>query len=279
MSIKLISMDIDGTLVNHKREMTEETRQTLLQAQERGVRLMLASGRPLSGLMDLARALGMDRHHGLLISFNGSKVVDCESGEVLYNKTMTVEEGQAVLEHMKKFRVRPMIDKGEYLHVNDVYDCNIIVNGRQKNIIEYESRAGHFKLREIDDLAAFADYPLNKILTAADPEYLQAHYHEMEEPFKERLSCMFTAPFFFEFTAKGVDKGTALAHVLPLLGCTPDELMAFGDAQNDTTMLQYAGLGIAMGNAVPELKAVADEITLSNEEDGLAAAVKKHLGL
>lgn len=279
MSIRIISMDIDGTLTNNKRQLTEENRRTLIRAEEKGVRLVLASGRPLSGLTKLARELQMDRYHGLLIAFNGSRVVDCETGEVLYNKTMTVEEGRAVLEHMKKFRVRTMIDKGEYMYVTDVYDCNIMVDGQPKNIIEYETRGNRFKLCEVDDLAAFADYPLNKILNAADPEYLQAHYREMEEPFRETLSCMFTAPFYFEYTAKGVDKGTALAHVLPQLGYEAGELMAFGDAQNDASMLAYAGLGIDMDNAVPELKAVADEITLSNEENGVAAAVKKYLNL
>ena len=92
-----------------------------------------------------------------------------------------------------------MIDKDDYMYVNDVYDCYIDNGGKPFNIIKYESRGGKFKLCEMDDLAAFADYPLNKILTAGDPEYLKEHYKEMMEPFKDTLSCMFTAPFYFEF--------------------------------------------------------------------------------
>lgn len=106
---------------------------------------------------------------------------------------MSIEEGKAVLEHMKKFnRVRPMIDKGEYMFVNNVYDNYINFNGAPFNVIEYESRGGNYKLCEIDDLAAFADFEINKILTTSDPEYLQEHYQEMMEPFKDSLSCMFT---------------------------------------------------------------------------------------
>jgi hydroxymethylpyrimidine pyrophosphatase-like HAD family hydrolase len=160
----------------------------------------------------------MEENHGPLVSFNGSKVVDCETNEVLFNETMTVEQGQAVLEHMKKFDVKPMIDKEEYMYVNDVFDNQIHYNDTILNIIQYEARGGKFKLCEKDDLAAFADYLLNKILTAGDPEYLKANYKEMMEPFKDTLSCMFTAPFYFEFTDEGIDKAKALDTVLTPMG-------------------------------------------------------------
>ncbi|KEZ90191.1 Cof-type HAD-IIB family hydrolase [Lacrimispora celerecrescens] len=277
MSIRVIVMDVDGTMSNHKKEITPKTKAALKKAQESGVKIILASGRPDSGLSDFAIELEMGRHHGLLVSFNGSRVTDCQTGEVLFNETMTVEQGKAVLEHMKGFNVRPMIDKGKYMYVNDVYDC-MIKNGEQEiNIIQYESRGGKYKLCEMDDLAAFVDYPLNKILTAGDSIYLKEHYREMMEPFKDTLNCMFTAPFYFEFTAQGIDKAKALEAVLSPMGYMQDEIIAFGDGQNDKTMIQYAGIGVAMDNAVEELKEVADEITLSNEDDGIAVSLYKHI--
>lgn len=277
MSIRVIVMDVDGTMSNHKKEITPKTKAALKKAQESGVKIILASGRPDSGLSDFAIELEMGRHHGLLVSFNGSRVTDCQTGEVLFNETMTVAQGKAVLEHMKGFNVRPMIDKGKYMYVNDVYDC-MIKNGEQEiNIIQYESRGGKYKLCEMDDLAAFVDYPLNKILTAGDSIYLKEHYREMMEPFKDTLNCMFTAPFYFEFTAQGIDKAKALEAVLSPMGYMQDEIIAFGDGQNDKTMIQYAGIGVAMDNAVEELKEVADEITLSNEDDGIAASLYKHI--
>ncbi|MGG7078495.1 Cof-type HAD-IIB family hydrolase [Clostridium sardiniense] len=276
-NIKVIIMDVDGTLTNSKKVITKKTKDALIKAQEAGVLLILASGRPTSGLMDLAKELKMDENHGLLVSFNGSKVVDCQTNEVLFNETMSVEDGRAVLEHMKKFDVKPMIDKGDYMYVNDVFDNQINYNGEPFNIIQYESRGGKFKLCEKDDLAAFADYPLNKILTAGEPEYLQANYKEMMEPFKDTLSCMFTAPFYFEFTAKGIDKAKALDTVLIPMGYKKEEMIAFGDGHNDASMVKYAGIGVAMDNAVDDLKAIADEVTLSNEEDGIAYTLSKHL--
>ena len=277
MSIRVIVMDVDGTMSNHKKEITPKTKAALKKAQESGVKIILASGRPDSGLSDFAIELEMGRHHGLLVSFNGSRVTDCQTGEVLFNETMTVEQGKAVLEHMKGFNVRPMIDKGKFMYVNDVYNC-MIKNGEQEiNIIQYESRGGKYKLCEMDDLAAFVDYPLNKILTAGDSIYLKEHYREMMEPFKDTLNCMFTAPFYFEFTAQGIDKAKALEAVLNPMGYMQDEIIAFGDGQNDKTMIQYAGIGVAMDNAVEELKEVADEITLSNEDDGIAVSLYKHI--
>lgn len=270
-------MDVDGTLTNSKKVITEKTKNALIKAQEAGAILILASGRPTSGLMDFARELEMDKNHGLLVSFNGSKVVDCETNKVLFNEAMRIDQGQAVLEHLKKFDVKPMIDKNDYMFVNNVFNNKINHDGKTINIIEYEARGGKFKLCEKDDLAAFADYPLNKILTAGDPEYLQEHYKEMMEPFKDTLNCVFTAPFYFEFTAQGIDKAKALDTVLIPMGYKKEEMIAFGDGHNDISMVNYAGIGVAMGNAVDELKNVADEVTLSNEEDGIAYTLSKHI--
>ena len=278
MSIKVIIMDVDGTLTNGKKVVTPKTTEALLKAEEAGAFLILASGRPTTGLMDLARELKMDQHHGLLVSYNGSKVNDCETMETLFNQALSVEEGKAVLEHMKKFdRVRPMIDKGEYMYVNNVYDNWITWKGKPFDVIQYESRGGKFKLCEMDDLAAFVDFPLNKILTTSDPEYLQEHYKEMMEPFKDTLSCMFTGDFYFEFTAQGIDKAKALDTVLIPMGYKKEEMIAFGDGHNDASMVKYAGIGVAMENAVQDLKDIADEITLSNEEDGIAVSLYKHM--
>ena len=109
-----------------------------LKAEEKGAILILASGRPTSGLMDLARELKMDQYHGLLVAYNGSKVIDCKTNETLFNQALSVEEGKAVLEHMKKFeRVRPMIDKGEYMYVNNVYDNWITWKGEPFDVIHW----------------------------------------------------------------------------------------------------------------------------------------------
>ena len=277
MGIKAIVMDVDGTLTNDKKEITPKTREALLKAQKQGILLILASGRPTTGLVEMGKVLEMDKNNGLFISYNGSKVVNFQTGEELFNEPLKLEDAKAVLEHMKKFEIKPMIDKGDYMYVNDVYNCMIRFRNEPFNVIKYESRGGNYKLCEIDDLAAFVDYPLNKILTAGEPEYLQEHYIEMMEPFKDKLNCMFTGPFYFEFTAKDIDKAKALDTVLKPLDITADEVIAFGDGHNDISIIKYAGIGVAMENAVADLKEAADEITLSNEQDGIAESLLKHI--
>jgi len=103
-NIKVIILDVDGTLTNSKKVITEETKNTLIEAQNKGAILVLASGRPTSGLIDFAKELKMYENNGLLVSFNGSKVVDCQTEEVLFNETMTVEQGKEVLEHIEKLQ-------------------------------------------------------------------------------------------------------------------------------------------------------------------------------
>ena len=135
----------------------------------------------------------------------------------------------------------------------------------------------NYRLMECEDLAKFTNFPVNKILTAADSDYLQAHWQEMREPFKDTLSCMFTSNFYYEYTSLGIDKGAALREAMAKIGIKPEECIAFGDAENDIPMLEFAGIGVAMGNARDAVKAMADEVTLSNEEDGIAHSLYRHI--
>lgn len=273
MSIKVILMDVDGTLANSDKKVTQETREALLKAQDAGVLLVLASGRTDNGLKYYANELNMGEHHGLLICNNGATVLDYQTKEVLFSQALSIEEGKEVLEHLKKFDVCPVVAKGEYMYVNDVFNNTIEKDGKPWNVLEYESRSNNYKLCEIEDLTAWCDFEISKILTYGEPSYLQEHYEEMKVPFGERINSMFTAPFYYEFTATGVDKTKAIKKAIEISGFHADEMIAFGDAQNDKTMVEYAGIGVAMGNATDELKEVADYITDDLDHDGIAKAL------
>lgn len=278
MAIKAIVMDVDGTLTTGDKDISKRTKEVLLRAQRDGILLVLASGRPTTGLTELGKKLKMHENEGLFVSFNGAKVIDVPTMETLFDQPMLVEDGKAVLEHLKQFDVKPMIDKENYLYVNDVFDNIIMWDGEPFNVVEYESRGGNFLLCEHDDLAEFVDYPLSKILVAGDPEYLREHCDAMQAPFAGTLNAMFTGPFYFEYTAKDIDKAKALDTVLRARGIKPEEVISFGDGHNDMSIIEYAGIGVAMANAVDDLKDAADEVTLSNEEDGIAVSLEKHLG-
>ena len=277
--IRAILLDIDGTLINSSHVITPKTRDALLKVQEQGVRLAIASGRADQGLYKWAKELEMHTHHGIFICYNGAKVMDCQTKEIYFHRTIPVKDARAVLDHLKNFDVHPIIAKDDTMYTDDVFAGMIHrgKNGPLFNVVQYEARSNGFILAETRDMVSFADFPIEKILTYGEPDYLENHWQEMREPFKDTLSCMFTAPFYYEYTAKNIDKAKAIDTVFRGLGYTPDELMAFGDAQNDLSMIRYAGLGVAMANAVDEVKEAADEITLSNNEDGIAASLYRHI--
>lgn len=273
--IRAILLDVDGTLTNNQKAITPRTREALRACQEKGVILVLASGRTDVGLSAYAAELDLAHHGGVLVCYNGAKAINCQTGEVYFEQALTVDQGKRVLEHMKKFDVAPVIDHGEYMYVNDVYFTLSGVGGWPDLIIKYEGHSNNYLLCEKRDLAAFCDFPLNKILNAGDPAYLQEHWQEMAAPFEGELTAMFTAPVYFEFTPLGVDKVRALKDTFEVLGIDRSEVMSFGDAQNDLSMIEWAEIGVAMGNAVDEVKAKADYVTLDNNSDGIAHALEE----
>lgn len=277
MKIKVIIMDIDGTLTNSEKKITPRTKEVLMRMQERGAKLVLASGRPTAGLLGFAKELEMDKHHGLLVAYNGSAVTDAQTGEVLFSKRLSAAQAQDIIKHLRQFSVHIVVYKGDNLYTEDVNDRMITVNGEPFDVLSYEEKCCCMRFGESKDLVAFADYPMNKILTAGDPEYLAANHEAMSAPFAGEINSAFTSAFYYEFTAKGIDKAEALDSVLIPMGYTREEMAAFGDGQNDISMIKYAGLGVAMANADDAVKAAADTVTLSNEEDGIAHILEQYM--
>lgn len=278
MAIKAIALDIDGTLTNDEKVVTARTREALLAAQRSGVRLILSSGRPVQGLRALAAELDLPANGGLLVAFNGAHVVDARTDEVLFDQPMDPSALASLVGHMREFDVIPWITEGSRLYVERGMRHVITYRGEPLDIVEYERKMCDLELHEVDDLLEVCGTPQDKLLCASEPEYLQQHWRAMYGPFTDELSGMFTADFYFEFMAPGIDKGRALAGALPKLGIDSSEVIAFGDGQNDVSMLRWAGTGVAMGNAVDEAKAAADMVTASNNEDGIALALAEFLG-
>jgi Cof subfamily protein (haloacid dehalogenase superfamily) len=275
--IKAILLDIDGTLTNDQKQITPRTRDALLAAQDAGAVLVLASGRANMGLIGFADTLDMKRHNGIFVCFNGAKAMNYQTGEVYFQQTLTVDQGKRVLAHMQDFDVCPIYDRGAYMYLENAF-FTITRDGEPWNIAEYEAHNNNYLLCEVANNADFLEWELNKILVAGQPEYLQEHWQEMGAPFEGELSAMFTAPYYYEFTPLGVDKTRALKETFTVLGIDRSEVIAFGDAQNDQSMIEWAGIGVAMGNAVDEVRAVADYVTLSNNDDGIAAALEHFSG-
>lgn len=267
---KMIALDLDGTLNNDEKKITEKTREALLAVQQHGVTVVLASGRQAPGLAREAQALDLKDYHGLLLSYNGGRIQDATTGEILFDQAIDRATALRFLRHLEAYpELSPIVDDGEFIFTTDA----------RRHKVQDESRNNNLKVEIVANIADAVEargFSPVKILTAAPNEILVPRLADIRRGFEAELSFVQSAPWFYEATVKGVSKSTSLAIVCERLGIARAEVMAFGDAQNDMSMLDFAGHGVAMGNACPELKEMADEITLSNNEDGIAASLTRH---
>ena len=276
--IKVILLDIDGTLTNSKKQITPKTREALLKAQENGCVLVLASGRPTQGLNRYVKELEMDKNNGILISYNGALASNAETREVYFKNLMPKDIAKKLIKHLKEFNDHGIVSEEDtYVITEDCFKNTINYKNEKFGVLEYETRMNNCLIKEVRNLEDYVDHDIAKILTYGNPEYLKENEKKMCEGF-DNLSHMFTADFYFEFTNKGIDKTKAINESLVnVLGFKKEEMIAFGDAQNDKSMLEFAGIGVAMGNASDELKKIADYITDDNNSDGIASALDKFL--
>jgi len=259
MKYKLIAMDLDGTLNNDEKQITEPTRLALMEMQEKGVRLALASARPSPGLYKERDILRLQDYGGILMSYNGGRIVDASSGKVLFETCMDLEETRRVLRFLETLPVTPILDDGVQFYVTD----------RTAYKVDYECRNNNMTCTEVPNLADFLAFPPVKILMSVQPEILPDIQARIAAFLPDSLTVVQTAAFYLEVIPKSINKGQGIRDICRVLGISPAEVIAFGDAANDIPMLQAAGLGVAMGNASPAVKAAADAITTSNNDDGI----------
>ncbi|WP_025729333.1 Cof-type HAD-IIB family hydrolase [Atopobacter phocae] len=276
-SIKAIVLDIDGTLLTSQFTVSEHTQAALIEAQKRGIRVVLASGRQTNGLHQFTPILQLDQYNGYFISYNGGQIYDVTARQILHQQTLDAELVTTILKHTEPFDVIPMIDRDDYLYVHDVYNNQVRLNDRTFNVIEHEARNCQFKLAEVDHLYQFVDFPVHKVLLAGDPTYLKEHAEALRAPFKEQVATAFSTPFYYEINPIGVNKAATLARLSQQLNIPREQIVAFGDGGNDREMVEWAGIGVAMENAMPALKEVANYTTTSNNDDGIARFIETYI--
>ena len=267
MNCKLIFLDLDGTLNNDEKRITEKTFSALMDAQRQGVRIALASARPSPGLFKERDILHLTKYGGILMSYNGGRIVDATTGSVLFETAMDLPQTKAILRRLESLPVTPILDDGKQFYVTDK-------NGYK---VPYECQNNHMVCSEVDNLSDFLDFAPIKILMSVQPEILPDIKSEIAAFLPEDLTVVQTAPFYLEIIPSAINKGQGVLDTCAALGIDPSEVIAFGDAENDIPMLRAAGIGVAMANAATAVKAAADYVTLSNNDDGVAAALAQFL--
>lgn len=265
---RAIALDLDGTLTNHDKVVTPRTRQALLKAQEQGAIIILASGRPTYGIVPVAECLELEKRGGYILSYNGGNIVNAKTGEKLFSQFLP----DAVIPILYKYA-------REHGYALLGYAGNeIITEMPDDQYVKEESRINKMNIRKVDNLLDALEPHPTKLLMTGDPTDMIKAEEELVEILGEKMDIFRSAPFFLELVPKGIDKAQSLLRLLSKINLTPADLMAFGDGYNDLSMLKLAGVGVAMANAAPEVRADADYVTLSNEEDGVAEALL-HFGM
>lgn len=267
MKYKLLVLDLDGTLTNTRKEVTEHTRTTLIKAQEQGLKIVLASGRPTYGIAPLANLLQLDKYEGYVLSYNGGEIIDWKTGELLYKNLLDPEVLPYLYQCANDNHFAIVTYDGEYV-LTEYPDDEYVLKEALLNVM---------KIKKVDNFLKAVQHPIAKCLIVGEPTRLAVLEKEMHNHLHDRMGVFRSEPYFLELVPKGIDKAQSLAVLLKEIGMTKDEMIAVGDGFNDLSMIKYAGLGVAMSNAQEVVKENADFITLSNEEDGVAHVVEKFI--
>ena len=258
--VRMVACDMDGTLLNPTFVLSEATRARLPELAERGIHLVLASGRMVSGQRPFHQQLGLTTP---IIAYNGALVWDVANERPIAHTPVQFELAKDVVK----------VAAEEGLHLQYFWDDRFWTIERNSWMELYEGRTrltGHV----VDDLAAFGPNKApTKMIIIADPAHAETLVGRFQEMFDGSLYVTTTMPEYVEFMHPDVSKGRALQQVADAYDIPMTEVMAFGDAPNDSSMLEAAGVGVAMENGHPEVKALADHVTLSNRDDGIVRAL------
>lgn len=263
--IRLIALDIDGTLTNDQKKITPVTLESLMSAQREGVRLVLASARPAPGLFAVCDELHMREYGGILMSYNGGRIVDAVTNTTLYQQGIDTEIMRNILRFLEKLPVTPILDDGDRFYVTDK-------NGYK---VEYECRNNQMTCEEIPNLADFISFSPSKLLIAVKPEEIYAIQEQIAAFLPDDLTVVRTAAFYLEIIPRSINKGQGLLDICRVLGINPENTIAFGDSENDISMIKASGIGVAMANGEEAVREAADYVTGNNNEDGIAEALQR----
>lgn len=260
MQYKLIALDLDGTLTNSEKKITPATKAALKRIMKRGARVVLASGRPVFGITHIARELQLDEYGGYILGLNGAKIIECRTGEVIYNQCLPQDILPDVFRFAHEKRALCLTYDGDEIITEDIDNPYVAV----------EARVNRSRARRVESLEKYVTYPINKCLIVGPPEKMERAEDEARKRFGARLNIYRSEPYFLEIMPQHVDKAASLGRLLDHLHYTREQLVACGDGFNDISMVSFAGLGVAMGNAQEAVKQAADYVTLSNDNDGIA---------
>lgn len=265
LTYKMLVLDLDDTLLRDDYSISDRNRRMLIKAQEKGVKVVLASGRPTPAMTQYIETLQLDKYDSYLISFNGGTITSVRDNEVIFEQSLTKDEIHSLHDFSKE----------NDLHIITYSDKGVI-SETDSEYIDVEVKLTGLPHHKVPCFKSEVQSSAVKCILLENPDYLK----EMEAKLKAERSDLSVArskPFFLEVMPQGIDKAASLELLANMLGIEQSEVIAVGNAGNDLSMVEYAGLGIWVDNVTPELRERADVIVASNMDDGVAEVVERFI--
>ncbi|MDR0221751.1 MAG: Cof-type HAD-IIB family hydrolase [Lachnospiraceae bacterium] len=267
MTKKILFTDLDGTLLDDNKQVSPRSREIFQRFCEAGNYLALSSGRDINSVADVQRELGFDAFPNMfLIGFNGGQIYDCTKKKTIHKVGLPIEEAVFIIE--------TALALGIHCHT---YSETHIVSPRDSTELTFYRRIIHTPLLIAPDLRAALTEPPGKCIAVelTDPVKLEGLRRAIEKELPE-VTVMLSSSYLLEFFPRSSGKGTAITKLCQILDMDIADSLAAGDQENDLSMLQAAGTGIAMANAIPSLKDACDLVTqYDNNHDGLARELER----
>ncbi len=268
-NIQLVALDVDGTLLNSKNIITENTLAALKEAKSKGIQIVLATGRPLKGILPQLKQLGIFSPKDYVITINGAVISTIDGTETLRKETLSKEECEEVIAEAEKLKASFQLVSGENIYT--------IENPISRYTL-FDANLTGMPLYAFDDLSSVLKHTeVIKIMMLDGKKALTEKISLLPKDLNQRYTMLRTLDYYYEFLKKGVSKGSGLEVLANHLGIKKSHVVAMGDNENDISMITYAGLGVAMGNSEKVVQQYADFVTTSNDEDGVAKVFEKFI--
>ena len=261
---KLIASDMDGTLLRSDRTISEETKEAIRNIKDKGAVFVLSTGRPLIAVEKYNELLNLNCP---VILYNGAMIFDFSNRKVLFEVFLDFEYAKYIWDEGNKKKLEMYVWANNDLYTNFIND----------KVYDYIVES-HAEIHKLDDIKDIKGKNITKIIWDEDPELLKRYIKELDEiKFNEKVNYCTSMSYYLEFFNKETSKKVAIQKLEEIYGIKREEVIAIGDGKNDMEMIKYAGLGVAMDNAIDEVKKVAKVVTKSNNEDGVLEIIKKFI--
>lgn len=258
---RLAAFDLDGTLLNSQHALSPENRKALRDLTANDILVVLVSGRMHRSIQPISDQIGLENP---IISYNGGMVRHATTGEVYHHIPVPADYAMAIVDACTQ----------QGLHLNFCLNDELYVAERNTWSDLYEARTG-VPATPVADLRELAGETPTKLLIIHTPEELPSLLSNFQNDYAKKLYVTQTQPEYIEFMNPEVTKGRALTALANRLDIPMETVVAFGDSYNDESLLKTAGFGIAMANGVPPIRACADYITGTNDDNGVASAISE----